>query len=188
MSKVRINELARECEQPNSAVLALLAEFGVTEKKTHSSSIDADVADKIRRRFGIHVETPEAESAGALAQPAEGAPEAAPFAPGPSGEPSLSELAPGGEQPPAATAAPELFPLGWTLEERFSARPAAHPLRPPLLGGGPRPAFVQPTAGAAPAGMAPPSAVTAPGLAARPVVAGRTLPSTPRPGQIISGP
>ncbi|MGD0014509.1 MAG: translation initiation factor IF-2, partial [Bryobacteraceae bacterium] len=155
-------------------------------KKTHSSSIDEDVADRIRRHFGIHVETPEAESAGALAQPAEGAPEAAaPFAPGPSGEPSLSELAPGGEEPSAA--APELFPPGWTLEERLSARPAAHPLRPPLLGGGPRPAFVQPTAGAAPAGVAP-SAVTTPGLAARPAVAGRPLPSTPRPGQIISGP
>jgi translation initiation factor IF-2 len=36
--------------------------------------------------------------------------------------------------------------------------------------------------------VAPPSAVTAPGLAARPAVAGRPLPSTPRPGQIISGP
>jgi translation initiation factor IF-2 len=53
MKKIRINELARECEQPNSVILALLPQFGITEKKTHSSSIDEEVADKIRRYFGI---------------------------------------------------------------------------------------------------------------------------------------
>ena len=72
MKKIRINELARECEQPNSAVLALLSQFGVTEKKTHSSSVDDDVADQIRRHFGIVVERP------AVAEPEAPAAEAAP--------------------------------------------------------------------------------------------------------------
>ncbi len=56
MRKIRVNELARECEQPNAVILALLPEYGVTEKKTHSSSIEEDVANEIRRRFGVFVE------------------------------------------------------------------------------------------------------------------------------------
>ena len=46
MKKIRINELARELEVKPSVILDLLPELGVTEKKTHSSSIDEDVADQ----------------------------------------------------------------------------------------------------------------------------------------------
>ena len=53
MSKIRINELARELEVKPNKILELLAELGVDEKKTHSSSIDDDVALKIRRQFGF---------------------------------------------------------------------------------------------------------------------------------------
>ena len=53
MKKIRINELARELEVKPGAVIDLLAEFGVTEKKTHSSSIDEDVALKLRHVFGF---------------------------------------------------------------------------------------------------------------------------------------
>ena len=53
MSKIRINELARELEVKPNRVLELLPEFGVTEKKTHSSSIDEDVAIRLRRHFGL---------------------------------------------------------------------------------------------------------------------------------------
>src|SRR5688572_29638631 len=52
MSKVRINELARELEVKPNRILELLPEFGVEEKKTHSSSIDEDVAIAIKRKLG----------------------------------------------------------------------------------------------------------------------------------------
>ena len=44
MVKIRINELARELEVKPNVILDMLPELGVTEKKTHSSSIDEDVA------------------------------------------------------------------------------------------------------------------------------------------------
>src|ERR1700739_4384225 len=47
-NQVRINELARELEVKAKAIIALLPGFGVTEKKTHSSSIPVDVAEKVR--------------------------------------------------------------------------------------------------------------------------------------------
>src|ERR1700728_3491391 len=47
-SQVRINELARELEVKAKAIIDLLPGFGVTEKKTHSSSIAVDVAEKAR--------------------------------------------------------------------------------------------------------------------------------------------
>ena len=50
-AQIRINELARELEVKAKAILDLLPGFGVTEKKTHSSSIDVDVAEKVRRRL-----------------------------------------------------------------------------------------------------------------------------------------
>ena len=51
MKKIRINELARQLEVPSHEILEMLPELGVSEKKPHSSSIDDDVADKIRRHY-----------------------------------------------------------------------------------------------------------------------------------------
>src|SRR5689334_21915649 len=51
MKKIRINELARELEVKPGVILDLLPEFGVSEKKTHSSSIDEDVAISVKRRL-----------------------------------------------------------------------------------------------------------------------------------------
>ena len=53
MSKIRINELARELEVKPNRILELLPEFGVEEKKTHSSSIDEDVAIAIKKKLGL---------------------------------------------------------------------------------------------------------------------------------------
>src|SRR5580698_8412174 len=53
MKKIRINVLARELEVKSHLILDLLPGLGVSEKLTHSSSIDEDVADKLRIRFGI---------------------------------------------------------------------------------------------------------------------------------------
>ena len=52
MKKIRINELARELEVKAHEILDRLPELGVAEKKTHSSSIDEDVAIRLRRLYG----------------------------------------------------------------------------------------------------------------------------------------
>ncbi len=48
MSKVRINDLARELEVKSRAILETLPLVGVTEKKTHSSSLEEHEAEKVR--------------------------------------------------------------------------------------------------------------------------------------------
>src|SRR6201997_1969350 len=50
-NQVRINELARELEVKAKAIIDLLPGYGVTEKKTHSSSIPEDVAEKVRKHI-----------------------------------------------------------------------------------------------------------------------------------------
>ncbi len=58
MKKIRINELARELEVKPGVILDLLPELGVQEKKTHSSSVDEEVAIALRDRLaasgGLH--------------------------------------------------------------------------------------------------------------------------------------
>jgi translation initiation factor IF-2 len=49
MSKIRINELARQLEVKSREVIDKLHELGIAEKVTHSSSIDEDKADQLRR-------------------------------------------------------------------------------------------------------------------------------------------
>src|ERR1700748_1173198 len=51
MSKVRINDLARELEVKSRAILDVLDNVGVTEKKTHSSSLELDEAERVRAHF-----------------------------------------------------------------------------------------------------------------------------------------
>ena len=185
MKKIRINELARQLEIPSHEILEMLPELGVTEKKTHSSSIDDDVADKIRRRVsgngvalaealveeeeastpaGTHYEVVEAQEPEPVeeplpartVQPGEGAPTALP--------PRTEEAAPavpGAPAPPVQETTPAAGDEG-------GARPRPSPLRPPLAGGGPP--------------VAPPLRTT---VQARPVPTG---PAAPRPGQILSGP
>ncbi len=48
MSKVRINDLARELEVKSKSILDTLPLVGVTEKKTHSSSLEEHEAEKVR--------------------------------------------------------------------------------------------------------------------------------------------
>jgi translation initiation factor IF-2 len=51
MSKVRINDLARELEVKPRAIIDLLPELGVEGVKTHSSSLEEDEAEKVRAHF-----------------------------------------------------------------------------------------------------------------------------------------
>src|SRR3984885_4172367 len=51
MSKVRINDLARELEVKSRQILDVLTELGLAEGKTHSSSLEAHEAEKVRAQF-----------------------------------------------------------------------------------------------------------------------------------------
>ena len=62
--KIRINDLARELEVKSKAILDVLDEVGVVEKKTHSSSLEADDAEKVRKHFAKSA-SPSKESRGA---------------------------------------------------------------------------------------------------------------------------
>jgi len=141
MKKIRINELARELEVKAHEILDRLPELGVTEKKTHSSSIDEDVAIKLRRLYGFPDHGPgdgheEAEADGAAPAAArvderpsaDGAAPVPVAAPKPTPErPAAAAAAPPVEEAPAAT--PEK-----TAEPALIAPPPAAPIRPPLAG------------------------------------------------------
>src|SRR5262245_45341812 len=165
MKKIRINELARELEVKAHEILDRLPELGVTEKKTHSSSIDEDVALKLRKYYGFDVpetvhengdESPQVEELPEEKGESEAPPAAVtvPVRPAPAAPQAAEALAPPKEE--------EL------VVETPPARPApapGTPIRPPLGSGRPihppighaRPEGAQP-APAAPAPTAPAAA------------------------------
>src|SRR4030095_7689212 len=110
-NQVRINELARELEVKAKAIIDLLPGFGVTEKKTHSSSIPVDVAEKVRRTIQGQAEQdapPEAAAAAdrASKEAAARAPRLKPAAPAPPPVAAAKPPAPGAPHaPPPAPAA-----------------------------------------------------------------------------------
>src|SRR5271165_5149132 len=128
MSKIRINELARELEVKPNVILETLAELGIADKKTHSSSLDDDVALQVRQR--VHGEA-GGPSAPAVSRHEEAAPEPV------RAQPLHKPAAPRTEAPVvehAVKEAPEAKPV-----EEAPAAPVrlAPPLRPPLLSGHP---------------------------------------------------
>ncbi|MGB6429847.1 MAG: translation initiation factor IF-2 N-terminal domain-containing protein, partial [Candidatus Acidiferrales bacterium] len=68
--QIRINELARELEVKAKAILDYLPEAGVTEKKTHSSSIDVSAAEKVKEHFRQMADAEAAAEAKAIADKA----------------------------------------------------------------------------------------------------------------------
>src|SRR5215472_4962143 len=115
-NQVRINELARELEVKAKAIIDLLPGFGVTEKKTHSSSIPEDVAAKVRRAIqgqgeaDVAATPPVAEKPAPVAarpvavRPAPPAPPAVPHAAPPAPARPPAPPAPAASSAPAATA------------------------------------------------------------------------------------
>ncbi len=211
MKKIRINELARELEVKAHLILDALPELGVSEKKTHSSSIDEDVAVKLRQHFGRAPATYEEPEESGGTEQEHGAPEAAAeVAPRPEAPESIPGLPPVTPAPvPAPT--PENEPASSAeknLPEIPLPRLASHPIRPPLAGQlasmpsppvEPTPVSVTPAPAARP--PSPPPAPPAPPV--RPIPAHGLPPGTPlprptpppvrpapqaRPGQVISGP
>src|SRR6202795_1501705 len=66
-NQIRINELARELEVKAKAIIDYLPEAGVTEKKTHSSSIEVEAAVKVREHFRAAAEAEVAAEKKAVA-------------------------------------------------------------------------------------------------------------------------
>src|SRR5579872_6829209 len=180
MKKIRINELARQLEIPSHEILEMLPELGVSEKKTHSSSIDDDVADMIRRRVSGNGTSAERFPMTTLESHADETVEEHPFEAAepeaPEGEPSpapqMEQAAPVVETvrpAPEPVAAAPGAPVEPTPSAEEPSRMKPMPIRPPLSGGG--------------APIAPPLRSTV--VHAKPVP---TAPSTPRPGQILWSP
>src|SRR6185369_14566242 len=132
MKKIRINELARELEVKAHEILDRLPELGVTEKKTHSSSIDEDVAIKLRRLYGFDGPYPESSADHEDAGPEVEAHEPEPTAP-------VAETAvPVIETPPPAAPPKQAEPAAEApVPEKPAAPtgpPVVAPVRPPLAG------------------------------------------------------
>ena len=218
MKKIRINELARELEVKAHEILELLPELGVSEKKTHSSSIDEDVAIKLRQHYGQdipdYVHDPNADdSASEAHEEARGdegheAPVATAIAPVASApEAPIAESAPAPkEETPAAEEAPRpMAPIrpplaGRPIHPPVGGHAPARPEGPRATPAPPAPPVVhpKPAAPAPPVAVAPPvpPAPTAPQTPPAAVFApgrpsmpaAKPLPTAPRPGQVLSGP
>ena len=142
MSKIRINELARELEVKPSTIIDMLADLGVTDKKTHSSSIEDDAALAIRTRLAssgkIEKETIERPTHAHKASQADlfdspltettALPEAV--------KPAEKIEAKSAEKPLVASAAADHAPIMQQPEPVQPVRLPSHlPIRPPLARG-----------------------------------------------------
>src|SRR5450759_2407326 len=109
MNKIRINELARELEVKAHEILDRLPELGVSEKKTHSSSIDEDVAIKLRQYYGQdipdYVHDPNADDSASEAHEESLGDEGHEHAPATSGV-AVAPVPPAPVVPPVAESAP----------------------------------------------------------------------------------
>jgi translation initiation factor IF-2 len=179
-NQVRINELARELEVKAKAIIDLLPGFGVAEKKTHSSSIPVDVAEKVRRTIQGQAEAESAAESAAVAekQAKDAAARAArqrPAAPTVADAPVAPPVAPPAPPAPTPAAAKPASPAAPVAPPpQAPAISAATSVAPPAA---PKPAA--PPASPAPATQAP----VAPPAAKPPAVPAQQTqpPSGPRP-------
>ena len=170
MGQVRINELARELEVKSKRVLDLLPELGVADKKSHSSSIEDDVAEKVRAYFKAAEQAEQEAERQAAAAKAAAAREAAERA---AAQRAAEQAAAAAAREAEAAAAAPAPPSGARPGLAPAARPAAgvpgELRRVPV-----RPAAVPPSGTAEPAARLRPRAVPgAPGAA--PVAPGKPI-------------
>jgi translation initiation factor IF-2 len=165
-NQVRINELARELEVKAKAIIDLLPGFGVTEKKTHSSSIPADVAVKVRAAIQGQAQA-EADAEARV-----------------KAEKEAKEVAARAAlRKPAAPPAPPPVPVAPKPAAPVAAAPAAAPVKPAAV---PAPTVVPPPAKpSAPSTPAP--AATKPAVPPVPQP-GQPLRPVPAPSQTTSAP
>jgi translation initiation factor IF-2 len=179
-NQIRINELARDLEVKAKAILDYLPEAGVTEKKTHSSSIDLAAAEKVRAHFRKLAEEEAAAEAKAQAEKVakEAAAKAARLRPAAPAVPPQS---------PAATKAP--VPAATASTSTSVAAPAAKPSAPVAPAAkAPAPGVAKPAA-PAPTPVRPAATPAAPSVpaAAPPAAAAPPKPS-PAPPSVVPRP
>jgi translation initiation factor IF-2 len=214
MSKIRINELARQLEVKSREVIDKLHELGIAEKVTHSSSIDEDKADQLRRYYsgeshaplpvatrrngsGVAVEEHKDEGTDSQFRDETAAASRSERRARPTQVPPPEALAPEVAEPKAelahdAAASPVSPPAGAEKSEDDN-KPRAIPLRPPVLGRG---SPIHPPVGAPRPGLTTSPAAPRPAAAVSPAAPGRPKPppprpipaGSPRPGQVLSGP
>jgi translation initiation factor IF-2 len=166
-NQVRINELARELEIKAKVLIEYLPEVGVSEKKTHSSSIDNSHAELVRKHFlGLAAQEAAAEAEKVKAAAAKSKP-SRPAVPAQAAAPIA------GATTPAARPTP--VPAGAAQARPSSAAPATAPATHPAAKATPAPvkAAVAPAAASA-----PPTRAAKPGIAATPG-SQSTVPSRP---------
>ena len=194
MSKIRINDLARELEVKSKTILDVLPEIGVTEKKTHSSSLEEHEAEKVRAhlRGGS-----EASVTSKPARPSRDGDEI-------KTKIDLSHISKPGDvlkaiiskQQPAPTAPARPAPPPAPVETKPAApvspaakapappAPAAVPSKLVVPATGPRPTFTVPAPPSAPqvpsaSTSAPPRTAAPPAPPAAPIAAGPPQPQAP---------
>ncbi|MBZ5661767.1 MAG: translation initiation factor IF-2 [Acidobacteriia bacterium] len=210
-NQIRINELARELEVKAKAIIDYLPEAGVTEKKTHSSSIDVSAAEIVRKHFrdAANAEAAAEEKAAsdkiakeAAARAARMKPAASVVPPPPppaavipaappvvAVEPVTAKPVPVAPVPvEVKPAAPAPIPAKPAPVPPVAAKPAVPPpaaarpaARPPVAPAVP----VRPAAPQAPAGVRPPATPRHP---TSPVPAGATPAAAARPAAPVKAP
>ena len=180
INQIRINELARELEIKAKVLIEYLPEIGVTEKKTHSSSIDVEHAVLVRKHFQQIAEQEAAAEAAKSApkpkpaRPAVSAPVAArPLTVAPGAQPAAVTPKPASTQggPPHSAPTP-----GQPIGTRPGAPPVSRPAPPQAPGAAP--AASQPIAARPGAAAVPPGAPAVPRPAGAPPA---SRPPSPRP-------
>src|SRR5882762_6140660 len=179
-NQVRINELARELEVKAKAIIDLLAGYGVTEKKTHSSSIPADVAEKVRKHIQGVADAEAAQEAKAKADKdaKDAAAKAARMRP--AAAPTATVPAPAAPAPPKP-AAPAVAPVT-SAAAPAAPKPAAP--KPPAPIAAPTtttPVVAAPPAATAPAATPPAATTPAPPSAAKPAPSAPASAPAPTP-------
>jgi translation initiation factor IF-2 len=183
--KVRINDLARELEVKAKVVLEILTQVGVAEKKTHSSSIEVDEAERVKKYYAEHGEPGSTPSRSARAAAEEFKPKI-----------DLSHISKPGDvakaitQKAASPAAPSRPATAPAAPPRTTVTPAAAvPARPPSSA--PKPvvhaASAAPAASVEPAKPAP--RLITPQTVARPaatVVIPAKPPVAPPPAAVVT--
>jgi translation initiation factor IF-2 len=180
-NQVRINELARELEIKAKVLIEYLPEVGVTEKKTHSSSIDNSHAELVRKHFlGLAAQEAAAEAEKVKAAAAKSKPRPAVAATPPA---AARTAPPASASTSTATAArPATTPAGTPARPASSAAPAVAPAATQATARAMPPA-VKP--GVPPTGSVPPARIAKPGVGPAPG-SQTTAPSRPAaaaPGQ-----
>jgi len=161
MGKIRINDLAREIEVKSRAVLDYLLEIGITDKRSHSSALDDEDAEKVRRHFQGHAGEEPAAKAAPPAPPA--------VAPAPAvAVPAAKKL------PEIHVHIPDLKPLTKSIDEiKAEARRA---LAPPKVVEKPKPVPPAPAAGPVGAPASPAGGRAVAGRPGAPAVPGSLIP------------